>query len=217
MAISFKNTPTGVTPKRTDIEFEGVKVAEINEDGIVGSGVSFDPTGTGLVSTNMQDAVVEVSEKSSSVITLTGQDSIVDGIPAGVTKVSLTLNGASMTSTSPITLRLGDSVSVKSTGYNTVVSSLGASGINSNQEATGIPIITTGNMAASTVLYGWIDFRLSDGVWFYRGSFEDSSSILQTQVTGALALATDLTRIRITSLAGAGPAFDAGTAQGFWS
>lgn len=65
MTISIKPV-LGASPARADIEHEGVKVAEINAGGIVGSGVSFNPTGTGLVSTNMQDGLGELTEPNNA-------------------------------------------------------------------------------------------------------------------------------------------------------
>lgn len=54
MAITFKPTPAG-----DEILHNGVVVGEINSGGF-----GFDPTGTGLVATNLQDAVSELTGKS---------------------------------------------------------------------------------------------------------------------------------------------------------
>ena len=79
MTVKLSNTPSGVTPKRTDIEFEGVKVAEINAAGIKGDGVSYDNTVSGLAATNVKAALDEVYSKYNIVGTVSESG----GVPTG--------------------------------------------------------------------------------------------------------------------------------------
>lgn len=216
MTVKLSNTPVGVTPKRTDIEFEGVKVAEINAGGIKGDGVSFDPAGTGLASTNMQDGLAEIVPKDSVRLSLTGTE--VDyTFPVSFRRLRVRFYDMSTNGTSQVIIQLGTSSGLVTTGYRSVAGRIntGSSGVSASEAGLSVAALTNiGNSCSGLITLekhtGTGDFWVASGSLILWTDFGVCYNAGRSSDLGAV-----LDRIRITT-AGGTDNFDAGTVSLSW-
>lgn len=159
---------------------------------------------------------VNAAKATFASVTLSGTSVDFTGIPAGVTRITVNLAGASMTSTTAPYFQLGDSGGVETSGYLSdlvVLSNAAAVACSNNTVAFQI-----GNGVAAQTYHGSIVFNLvnaSTNTWEATGNFAFSNGAAHTFTAGTKPLSATLDRVRITSSSGA-DTFDAGTANISW-
>lgn len=137
------------------------------------------------------------------------------GIPAGVNRVTLMFSGVSTNSVSPILIQLGTASAFETTGYQGSQAALG----NAAQFASFMPTngFYDGWGSAANLRNGTFRFhRLTGNQWVLEGvSALQSQDAYVSTFAGSKTLAAELTRIRITTIAGTG-VFDAGLINIAW-
>ena len=132
-------------------------------------------------------------------------------IPSWVKRVTLSLNGVSLSGTALLRFRLGTSGGIATTGYNGAGSVISSGSATVNQTA-GFDIYT--NVPNATYSYsGAIVFTLIDAtnnVWAAQGVFASHSVAWTHTVAGVVALSGVLTQARLTTSNGT-DTFDAGS------
>jgi hypothetical protein len=140
----------------------------------------------------------------SETATTSGTSVDLTGIPAGVKKIVLMLNGVSTDGTSPPMIQLGDAGGFENTGYTSGALIGGAT----STFTTGFGIQSA--LAANTIV-GVITLTLqdsSDFTWLASGTYITNSNV--GVAVGVKALSAELTQIRLTTVGGSDN-FDAGS------
>jgi hypothetical protein len=133
------------------------------------------------------------------------------GIPAGVKRITILLNGVSTNGTSNIIVQLGDSGGIETSGYLSSAAFLGNGIAIVAANSTNSFVITIGP-AAATLLDGALVLDLqnaSTNTFVARGTIGYSSGAAVSLCAGSKALSGTLDRVRITT-AGGTDTFDAG-------
>ena len=129
------------------------------------------------------------------------------GIPAGVNCVTLMFTGVSTNGTSSITVNLGTSAGLETSGYLGSVSTIGTGAANGG---AGLYFIFGQNNTAASVYNGSMIFsRLTGNTWVMQGIVARSDANSVNVLAGSKALAGVLDRVSISTVIG--NAFDAGT------
>jgi len=168
----------------------GVKVGEFGADGI-----------TGVI-------------RRSTVATASGTSVDFASIPSWVKRVTVMLNGLSISGVSPSTgttlvrFRLGDST-IATSGYSGAGSIIAAAGAVSVAQTAGFDIYHNSPAAANAFTGGITFTNITGNVWVASGVFSLATAATFT-VAGSLSLTTALTQVRITTSNGT-DTFDAGT------
>lgn len=147
--------------------------------------------------------------------TTSGSNIDFTGIPAGVNRVTLMLNGVSYsTAATQIRIQIGDSGGVETTGYVSICGYVA--------NVTGQLLSTSGfdgqfSQAVADTLSGAIVFtRQTGNTWAVQGALGINSAPAGTMTfAGTKTLSAELDRVRITSVAGSA-VFDAGSANVMW-
>lgn len=156
--------------------------------------------GNGLLTTGLINSATAQASTSGTSIDFTG-------IPAGVKRVTVMLNGASLSGSSNIRFQLGAG-SVTTTGYATS-SSYNGSTNNGSTSTNGFDI--TGWGSASFTLSGLIVFAsLGSNIWVGSGTFGGTGQAYTSMVGGNITLGGTLDRVRVTTVNGT-DTFDAGS------
>jgi hypothetical protein len=157
------------------------------------------PTITGTIST--LDSGTAVSASGTAVD--------FTSIPAGVRRITVLMNGVSVSGTSSLLVQLGDSGGIENTGYT------GAGMTTANGVTSGVIGSTAGfyiyvNAAAATMQVVMTITNISGNAWVsgHNGSRSDSAIVMSG--AGAKTLSNTLDRIRITTVNGT-DTFDAGS------
>ncbi len=138
------------------------------------------------------------------------------GIPAGVRRITIMLDGVSLAAGDTINLQLGDSGGIETTGYSgnsgivagTATGSIGAS------LSTAFSLIFSG-LAASDTVSGVIElFNQSGNKWAIKSKLGRTGTPQIHEAVGFKTLSDVLDRVRIRS--DAATAFDAGTINIMW-
>lgn len=165
---------------------------------------------TAMTPLRVRDAVKIVESGSQA---LNGSVLDVTGIPAGVRRVTVTLDNVSLTGTANTYIRLGTSGGIVSTGYAGSAWSGGA-GVNSVQLSTEFQVLPLG--AAAQVGGTLIDLiRMTGNTWRCASAGDLTTAAQTCWCNGRVVLSADLDRIRIFSSNGT-DTFDAGTVNLFW-
>jgi hypothetical protein len=128
------------------------------------------------------------------------------GIPSWVKRITVMLNGVSLSGTSLVQVQLGDSGGVETTSY------LGQSW----QANTSNPTLSTGftlgtSSSAASNVYGTLTLNLlSSNSWVGHGVFGRSGAVDTVLIGGSKTLSDILDRVRITTVNGT-DTFDAGS------
>jgi hypothetical protein len=132
------------------------------------------------------------------------------GIPAGVRRITVMLDGVSLSGTSNILLRLGTgSTTYVTTGYNDIAVLTG--GASTNTTSTGGFLLYDNAASASANHFGMIVFtNINGNNWVCNGQAGLSTRNIITWTSGSLALGATLTAVRVTTANGT-DTFDAGT------
>lgn len=144
---------------------------------------------------------------------ITTSGTVIDflGLPAGLRRVSIMLNGVSQSGTSDMLLQIGDVGEIETSGYIGTGTEIAVAN-NSFPHSTGFGIIT-GTPAASNAFSGTIVLSLEDIVsnsWTESGIISRTDGVGSHMSSGRKALSGVLDRIRLT-MANGTSTFDAGT------
>ncbi len=126
------------------------------------------------------------------------------GIPAGVKKITCSLNGCSVSGTSIMQWQLGDAGGIETTGYTGMVSGGNGAATASNLSAG---FLVTGSGVAAGVIHGTLILTLVDpatNLWVGSGTFGNSDTATGpcAVVAGSKALSAMLDRVRLTTVNG---------------
>jgi hypothetical protein len=125
------------------------------------------------------------------------------GIPSWVKRITVMLNGVSVSGTSPILLQLGDSGGIENTGYSGMSGLTSAGGANSYVGVTsGIPLGYSTMSSASQSSGNLRIVNLSGNNWIIDGILSASSLNYLITFAGAKETSAILDRIRITTFGG---------------
>ena len=132
------------------------------------------------------------------------------GIPSWVKRITVMFNGVSTNSTSPIEIRLGTSSGIVSSGYLSHAGFIQGSAVGSNTSASGLLAAVAGD--PSNTLYGpLVISKQSGNLWVSSGvTLRVASPNYSSTCSGAISLADNLDRLRITTVNGT-DTFDAGS------
>ena len=130
------------------------------------------------------------------------------GIPAGVKRITISLNGVSTNGSSPIQVQLGDLGGMETTGYASQASTF-------NNTPGGVGFTSGFALTASSVsTYVWSGIvqlvNISGNTWVTSGTMMTNTAAATTIFGGNKTLSAVLDRIRITTVNGT-DAFDAGS------
>jgi len=147
---------------------------------------------------------------SGTAVTSTSGTSIdFTGIPAGVRRITVILNGVSVSGTSNLLIQLGDAGGIENTSYTSVTTRIGGAGGVSQTSTAGF--VLTDSLAAVNIYQGTAIFcNISGNNWVLAGSLSASSGGNTSVFNGSKATSDTLTQVRITTVNGT-DTFDAGS------
>jgi hypothetical protein len=133
------------------------------------------------------------------------------GIPSWVKRVTVMFNGVSTSGSSAISIRVGTSGGVVSTGYTSgdwAVTTAVASAVGNSTSGFNFSIVGSGSVQQGLFVLAQVDST----AWVGQGSFYDNNpTVRMAYVTGRVAgLGSALTQLRITTVNGT-DTFDAGS------
>jgi hypothetical protein len=171
-------------------------------------------TGT-LPIARVADAAVTPAKLSQPLTLATAQNTTsgtsIDftGIPSWVKRITVMLNGVSVSGTSAVLVQLGDSGGIENSGYSGAAVAAGnASTSLGNTFTTGIAL-ASGN--ASNVLHGSVVINLvGSNLWVASGSYSFSNTAFAGSTASSKTLSDTLTQVRLTTVNGT-DTFDAGS------
>lgn len=132
------------------------------------------------------------------------------GIPSWAKRVTLTYTDASTNGASNKLIRLGTAAGVDVVGYAGATTNIGASALATANPTDGFEF---GGTNAADVLQGSVVFtKMSGNIWEAHGHSAFSSGPAQQLYGGKIALASDLTRLRLTTRNGT-DLYDGGSAS----
>jgi hypothetical protein len=174
----------------------------LSEQAVAGTTTLTLPTITGTVGILVSGTAVASTSGTSIDFT---------GIPAGIRRITVMINGVSTNGTSNILLQLGDSGGVENTGYATSVSSISTTANTtngSNSITAGFPFYNTSIGASDTLTATIVLLNLTGNTWLGNGSgIQGTRTIINA---GSKDLSATLDRVRLTTTNGT-DTFDAGT------
>ena len=200
---------------------KGLSSGTTGAAGVVQLSDSISSTSTTLAATaNAVKTAYDLANGKASLTRATAQNSTsgtsIDftGLPAGVKRVTVLLNGVSLSGTALIRFRLGDSGGFVTSGYDGAGSVISAGSATVNQTA-GFDIYSNVTNA-SYVFSGAIRFNnITGNTWIADGVFCSHSVAWTHTVAGVLALSNPLTQVRVTTSNGT-DTFDAGSINIFY-
>jgi len=130
------------------------------------------------------------------------------GIPAWVKRITVMLNGVSLSGNSDVLIQLGTSSGVTSTGYNNYALSFGTGSGAGSGYTTGFGF--KGSVAASVYAGSVSITNLNSNIWTAFGGIGHAASNDGSMTMGGVSLAATLDRVRITTANGT-DTFDAGS------
>jgi hypothetical protein len=160
--------------------------------------------------------LIGTSSLSTTVTLATGTPTVQDiNIPANTRQFTINFANVSLNASAQPTLLLGTSGSFETTGYVSTVSFIQAT-VGTSTSAAAI-LLTSAGLPATSGLNGSVTFTLIDAStneWSYSGTLSAPDIPSNFSISGSKPLASALTRIRATTLAGTAT-FDAGKANVF--
>jgi len=145
------------------------------------------------------------------VVTTSGTQISFTGIPAGVKQVVVSFKNVSSNSTGALSIQLGTSGGIRTTGYDSSVLGVPGSGAISVDGSTTL-FVLTGDKPASNLIWGSVTLTLensTNNTWVSSGSLncDGAVNIRANMSAGYVPLPGVLTQLRIESL---GDTFDSG-------
>lgn len=149
--------------------------------------------------------------KSGTAVASTSGTSIdFTSIPSWVKRITVELNGISLSGTAAPVFQLGSASGVENTGYVGTYNWIAANANSVSSLSSYFQITVTGNANTATY-YGSIVFTLVSGnIWIANGAFSRSDTTQMGSVVGGKTTAATLDRVRITTTNGT-DTFDAGS------
>jgi hypothetical protein len=180
----------------------------LQEQAVAGTSVLTLPVGTGtVVANNVNGAIVS----GTAVTAATGSPTFIDflNIPSWVKRITVMLNGVSLSNTDSLIIQIGTGGTPTTSGYTGSSSRLQASTISSNAySGSGFQTIFVG-IAANLTTGNLVITNITSNTWICTGSLAGTVTNLQTMTSGSVSIAGVLNMVRITSDGTA--TFDAGT------
>lgn len=184
----------------------------------IASGAAVANIGAGGITSNELAASAVTPAKMSQPLTLgtvtastSGTSIPFTGIPSWVKRITISLNGVSLSGSALVRFRIGPSGGVATSGYLSASSVISSAVVTVNQTA-GFDIYTNVPNAAY-VYHGAIVFTLVDAAtntWAAQGVFSTSSVAWTHTVAGVVPLSGTLTQVAVTTSNGT-DTFDAGS------
>lgn len=131
------------------------------------------------------------------------------GIPDWVKRITVFLNGVSLSGTALLRFRLGISSGFVTTGYSSNGSMVSAIGNVFASQTAGFDVYDTASVTGDTYTGRIVFENITGNTWVANGSIANNSSQFYATV-GSIALASALTQVQVTSSNGT-DTFDAGT------
>ena len=135
------------------------------------------------------------------------------GIPAGTRRITIMFKGVSTSGTNGLMIQLGDAGDIEATGYLSQYFGVqSAAGNSVTANTTGFILSSNSFMTAGAVLQGRITLELENAAafsWVLGGMLSNTGDSQVYVFAGSKSLSAELTRLRITTLAGS-ETFDAG-------
>jgi hypothetical protein len=164
---------------------------------------------------NASRAQLQRITQGTAVASTSGTSIDFTGLPAWIKRITVMLYDVSLSGTSNLVFRLGDSGGIEITGYssgstsvsNSTTNTTNGNGATENTSITGAGAVST----AATVYQGHCFMtQLDDTRWVISGILYATSINRVIQFAGRSSLTTTLTQVRITTSNGT-DTFDAGT------
>lgn len=169
----------------------------------------------GQVSASLNGSAANVPlVQGTAIATTSGTEKDFTGIPSWAKRITVVLNGVSLSGTALIRFRLGDSGGFATSGYGGAGSVISAGAASANQTA-GFDLYT--NVANAGYNYsGAISFlNVSGNIWVASGVFATPSVAWTHTIAGVITLSGTLTQVRVTTSNGT-DTFDAGSVNIFY-
>lgn len=165
----------------------------------------------GSASVTINSGAVLGITSGTAVASTSGTSIDFTGIPSWVKRVTVMLSGVSTNGTSPLTLRIGTSGGIVSSGYTGSAFYTSTAG-NFSLDSTGYPLTTTGITSAAGTYRGSIIISLlGSNIWIAQGTLNSSvSGGTSVWISSEVTLGGTLDRVRLTTLNGT-DTFDAGS------
>ena len=162
------------------------------------------PTITGAVVSSMASSVIT----SSTAITASGTSDDFTDIPSWVKRITVMLNGVSVSGTSSPLIQIGDSGGIEATGYVSTSATVGDTNTTGLATST-IGFLVRSSSAANTVSGHMVLTNVSGNIWISSFTGKTSTSFVCIG-GGDKTLSDTLTQVRITTVNGT-DTFDAGS------
>lgn len=131
------------------------------------------------------------------------------GLPSGIKRITVMLNGASLSSSSYVLFQLGTSGGIETSGYSGYSGYLqGGGGALAN--TNGFNLYGIGSAASATIVGALTLTLFGSNTWMATGMFTNTASFINAYPNGAKTLAGALDRVRVTTNSGT-DTFDAGS------
>lgn len=192
--------------EQRDTEIEAIANAALPKAGGTMTGViNYDPAQPRLV-------------MGTTKLTTSGTSIDFTGIPSWAKRITLSLAGVSVTGTSNVVLRLGDSGGIETNGYLGAATLIGPGGIvgaYAHSSALGFNLLGNTPSANSVDFHGSLALtliELSSNTWGCSGNLARTDVVQVNQIAGSKALSAILDRIQLTTVGGS-DTFDLGKAN----
>lgn len=194
---------------------QGASSSGILAGGYGGLGASISPTTAGNVLFTADGSVWSSTAKivqGTSVATTSGTSVAFTGLPSWVKRITMMLNGVSLSGTSYIQIQLGTSGGFVTSGYSSGVAALTSAGAGLGAAAVTTGFYTTGSATQTDTASGvYFISNFSGNIWTYAGTGVRTGDVATYFNSAApLSLGGVLTQIRISSGNGT-DTFDAGS------
>ena len=185
----------------------------ITLDGTTGINTSGTLVATGSLTTSSSlttgtGAIYNGIQASTAVASTSGTSIDFTSIPSWVKKITVMLNGVSLSGTSNILIQLGTSSGFTSTGYNNYAMTFGTTSGAGIGYTAGFGF--RGSVAAALYSGNLNITNLNSNIWTVFGGIGNSALQDGSMTMGGVSLAATLDRVRITTVNGT-DTFDAGT------
>jgi len=132
------------------------------------------------------------------------------GIPSWAKRITVMLNGVSLSGSSTILIQLGDAGGVETTGYVGQIIYVNGASPGSQPFSTGVQLYGTGANAAILNSGAVVFTNVSGNIWVLQGAVASEATGANNFVAGRKTLSDTLDRVRITTVNGT-DTFDAGS------
>lgn len=173
----------------------------LNSDGTVTSG--------NLTVTNVNGAPANRLVQGAAQASTSGTFIDFTGIPSWVKRITVMFNGVSTNGSSNTLLRIGTSSGIETTGYDSGIVEIGATGTPTTTSTAGF--LLSYDKGSNDLSRGVVNIiNMTGNTWIVSGNGQDTATTWFTTYTGIKTLSGTLDRVRITTVNGT-DTFDAGS------